>query len=79
MNTVNLLQKSDLQLLDKLPADQRTALEMAEVQNLSYGQISQQTGWPQGTVKSRLHRARRRIIALRDGIGMPAQASPAAS
>lgn len=49
--------------LDGLDADQRLAVIMSDIQGMSYDEISTATGWPLGTVKSRLSRGR---AALRD-------------
>ena len=49
-----------------LPADQRAALLMREVEEMSYAEIATALGVREGTVKSRLARARealRRVIA----------------
>lgn len=45
----------------RLPEDQRVALELREVDGLSYDEIAAQTGAPVGTVRSRIFRARERI------------------
>jgi RNA polymerase sigma-70 factor, ECF subfamily len=37
----------------------RTAVVLCDVQGLSYEEIATQTGWPIGTVRSRIHRGRR--------------------
>lgn len=55
--------KALLTALEKLPEDSRTVLLLREVEGLSYQEIAQTLGLSQGTVKSRLSRARR---ALRD-------------
>ena len=47
-----------------LPADQRAALVLIDVQGLSYEEASQATGASLGTVKSRLSRARSRVRDL---------------
>lgn len=44
--------------IDRLPDDHRQVILLREVQGLSYGEIAQALGVPQGTVESRLHRAR---------------------
>jgi RNA polymerase sigma-70 factor (ECF subfamily) len=41
-----------------LDEDQRALVVLRDVENLSYEEIQQITGLPEGTVKSRLHRAR---------------------
>jgi RNA polymerase sigma-70 factor (ECF subfamily) len=52
--TEHLLQQGLLQLDD----EQRELIVLREVEHLSYEEIMQITGLPEGTVKSRLHRAR---------------------
>jgi len=47
----------------RLDEDQRVVLVLRDVEELSYEEIASITGLPDGTVKSRLHRAR---IELRD-------------
>jgi RNA polymerase sigma-70 factor (ECF subfamily) len=47
-----------------LPPDYRDVLIMRHVMELGYAEISQATGLPIGTVKSRLDRARRRLAEL---------------
>jgi RNA polymerase sigma-70 factor (ECF subfamily) len=49
--------------MDRLPADQRTALTLRVVEGLSYQQIAETMGCAPGTVMSRLARAR---VALRE-------------
>jgi RNA polymerase sigma-70 factor (ECF subfamily) len=44
--------------LSKLDDDQRELVVLREVEHLSYEEIMEITGLPEGTVKSRLHRAR---------------------
>ena len=44
--------------IDSLPAPQRTALHLALHTGSGYEDIARQLGWPLGTVRSRLHRAR---------------------
>lgn len=41
-----------------LPPTFRTAVVLCDVQGLSYDEISRATGWPLGTVRSRIHRGR---------------------
>lgn len=45
-------------LLDLAPSF-RTAVVLCDVQGLSYEEIAAATGWPIGTVRSRIHRGRR--------------------
>ena len=49
--------------LSRLPADQRLAVVLVDVQEYSYGEAAQIMGVPIGTVKSRLSRGR---LTLRD-------------
>lgn len=42
----------------ELDDDQRMLVIMRDVENMSYDEIQSETGLPEGTVKSRLHRAR---------------------
>ncbi len=46
-----------------LPSDLRIAAVMYDIEGLAYGEIARVLGIPEGTVKSRIHRARK---ALRD-------------
>ncbi len=57
-----------------LPDDQRIVVIMSDVQGYSYDEISTATGWPLGTVKSRLSRARTQLRqVLRAGELLPQQ------
>jgi RNA polymerase sigma-70 factor (ECF subfamily) len=47
--------------VDALPEAARTTLLLREVDGLSYAEIAEAQGIPQGTVMSRLHYARRRV------------------
>lgn len=47
--------------LDRLPSDQREALFMVVLHNLSYDDVAQATGCAVGTAKSRVFRARRQL------------------
>ncbi len=49
----------------RLPAATRALLILREIEGLSYAEIAGRTGLPEGTVKSRLHRAR---LELRQGL-----------
>jgi len=44
--------------MERLPPDQRQALSMVVLQEKSYEDVSEATGEPVGTLKSRVHRAR---------------------
>lgn len=60
--------------LDALDADQRLAIVMSDIQGFSYDEISSVTGWPLGTVKSRLSRGRAQLRnVLRQGELLPAR------
>jgi RNA polymerase sigma-70 factor (ECF subfamily) len=53
--------------VDKLPEDQKQVLVLKEVDGLSYKEIADIIGIPQGTVMSRLYYARKRLQeALKD-------------
>jgi len=45
--------------ITQLPPDFRTAVVLCDVQGLSYEEIADATGWPLGTVRSRIHRGRK--------------------
>ncbi len=45
--------------LARLPASFRLAVVLCDVQSLTYEEIATATGWPLGTVRSRIHRGRR--------------------
>ena len=50
----------DLEIaLQHLPPSFRTAVVMCDVHGLSYEEIAAATGWPIGTVRSRIHRGRK--------------------
>ena len=52
--------RGDLELaLQELPPLFRTAVVLCDVQGLSYEEVAEATGWPLGTVRSRIHRGRR--------------------
>lgn len=60
--------------LDSIDADQRLAVIMSDIQGMSYDEISAATGWPLGTVKSRLSRGRAALrTVLRQGELLPAR------
>lgn len=60
--------------LAALDDDQRVVVVMSDIQGLSYDEISAATGWPLGTVKSRLSRGRAQLRAvLRQGELLPAR------
>jgi RNA polymerase sigma factor (sigma-70 family) len=51
-------------LLDLLPEAQRSAIILRYYHDLSEGEMAEVMGCPRGTVKSRLHQAVRRLLAL---------------
>jgi RNA polymerase sigma-70 factor, ECF subfamily len=52
--------RGDLEIaLQELPPLFRTAVVLCDVQGLSYEEVAEATGWPLGTVRSRIHRGRR--------------------
>ncbi|USI72569.1 sigma-70 family RNA polymerase sigma factor [Sphingomonas morindae] len=63
-----------LRLLDRLPEEQRAALLLIGVEELSYGEAALVLGVPVGTVMSRLSRGRERLRRLAEGAdtGRPA-------
>ena len=58
-----------------LPPSFRTAVVLCDVQGLSYDEISEATGWPLGTVRSRIHRGRK---LLREALTEDAEAGDTA-
>src|SRR4026207_200115 len=56
--------------LDKLPPSLRAAIMLRDIQELSYQEIAERLGVPEGTVKSRINRGRtelaRQIARLRE-------------
>ena len=54
-----------LRALDRLPEPQRTAIVLCDVEGMSYEEIADVMTCPVGTVRSRIHHARRR---LREGL-----------
>ncbi|MDE2691734.1 MAG: sigma-70 family RNA polymerase sigma factor [Acidobacteriota bacterium] len=61
---VDALDQDVQQALEALPEDYRTAVELADLQGLSYREIADQLGIPLGTVMSRLYRGRRKLEAV---------------
>jgi len=57
-----------------LPEDFRLALVAVDIVGLSYAQAGRVLGAPEATITSRLHRARRRVVASVDGEGRGAGA-----
>ena len=48
-------------MIQELPATQRLAVILSDIQGYSHEEIRMATGWPAGTVKSRLRRGRARL------------------
>jgi RNA polymerase sigma-70 factor (ECF subfamily) len=70
------LQLRDLEAaLQRLPAEQREALLLVGLEQLSYAEASQALGVPIGTVMSRLSRGRERLRVLMSGANSPDMAS----
>jgi RNA polymerase sigma-70 factor (ECF subfamily) len=61
--TEQLLQEA----IAKLDEEQRLLVVLRDVEELSYDEIAEITGLPEGTVKSRLHRARMALKDLLEG------------
>ena len=51
----------------RLPKEQRLLVVLRDIEGLSYDEIVQITDQPEGTVKSRLHRARSALAAILGG------------
>jgi RNA polymerase sigma-70 factor (ECF subfamily) len=49
-----------------LPEGQRMAITLMDLDGLTAAQVSRVTGWPRGTVLSRVHRGRKRLAGLID-------------
>lgn len=60
-----------LAALDRLPEEQRSLVLLVGVEEFSYAEAAEALAIPQGTVMSRLSRARRRLRALLDGDSVP--------
>lgn len=52
------------QAVDQLPVDMRTALILSAVEGRKYEEIAQITGVAAGTVKSRINRARQKLVEI---------------
>ena len=61
--------------LADLPPDQREALILVTVENMSYEEVAHICACPIGTVKSRVNRARARLEALMEGAPQKSAAS----
>jgi RNA polymerase sigma-70 factor (ECF subfamily) len=49
--------------LDSLPADEREVVRLAHLVGLTHAEVAERLGIPIGTVKSRMHRAHKRLAA----------------
>jgi len=54
--------------VQRLPKDQRTVVILRDIENLPYEEIADITGFPPGTVKSKLFRARKKLVEELRGI-----------
>ncbi len=72
------LRRDLLQALEQLPEAQRAVLLLVSLEQLTYAEAARVLDIPQGTVMSRLARAREQMRRLLDG-GAPGQPVPAAS
>jgi RNA polymerase sigma-70 factor (ECF subfamily) len=62
---VERLQAHDIEAaLDRLPAEQRDAVLLCDLWGFEYPEIAAITGWPLGTVRSRIARGRARLAGL---------------
>jgi RNA polymerase sigma-70 factor (ECF subfamily) len=52
---------------DKLPLEARTVLSLVAIEGLSHEEAAEVLGVPVGTVGSRLHNARRKLVAAMSG------------
>jgi RNA polymerase sigma-70 factor (ECF subfamily) len=50
--------------IDSLPADERDVVRLQHLGSLTHSEIADQLGVPVGTVKSRSHRAHRRLASM---------------
>lgn len=57
--------------VDRLPEEQRLALVLVAVEGLTYRQVADVLGIPEGTVMSRISRARRRLREMNSEPGAP--------
>lgn len=58
--------------MDRLRPEYRQAVVLRYQQELSYEEIGEITGWPVGTIKSHLHRARTEMAEFLRGCGLSA-------
>lgn len=59
------LLESDVKYFSSISRQDLKALKLVHYEKMSYAEIAQDTGWPQGTVSRRIHRARSIIKRLR--------------
>jgi hypothetical protein len=59
------LAESDVKYFAQIPPACLKALKLLHHEKMSFAEITQQTAWPSGTVRSRIHRAREIIRRLR--------------
>jgi DNA-directed RNA polymerase specialized sigma24 family protein len=59
------LAESDVKHFAQIPPACLKVLKLLHHEKMSIAEITQQTGWPTGTVRSRIHRARQIIRRLR--------------
>jgi RNA polymerase sigma-70 factor (ECF subfamily) len=57
----------------ELPEDFRLAVVLCDVEGLSYDEIAEVTGWPLGTVRSRIHRGRVQLRRHLEGDAGPVE------
>ena len=67
-NQIEKIVRAAIAVLDE---DQRELVVLRDVENLSYEEIQAITGLPEGTVKSRLHRARLQLMKAIQKAGDP--------
>jgi hypothetical protein len=60
------LLESDVEYFSQIPPVFLKALKLLHYEKMNYAEIAQQLGWPAGTVKSRINRARAIIRAARE-------------
>ena len=58
-------------VLASLPGVEREALVLKEAAGMTYDEIAEATGAPRGTIQSRIHRARRRLLAALEPLKPP--------
>lgn len=63
---------------EQLSSDHQLLINLRDAEGLSYQALSEVTGWPEGTIKSKLHRARAQLSSLYEALQStePHSASP---